>query len=131
MSTAPNTPCEQNSAHDPAQQIPPAEVKFLRVLVRRKAGERPTSVSISPEDLERALKWAYGDRAAVFAALRRAALRVTETRRGYVSDAVRASAFASLRGAYQPAKAAAVLTAARDAECTLAEENNRAWDTAG
>jgi hypothetical protein len=99
------------------------------VLVRRVRGGPYTSIGICDEHFAEAKKWAYGEDAGVYAALRDAALVVKETRRGYVSDAVRARALAALRGAYQPAKAAA-LTAAREADSALAEENNSAWESA-
>lgn len=130
MNTLQNHSSDTEAAQASAQQSPPAKATFLRVLVRRSASTRYTTVSISPGYLAKALPLAYGAESGVTAALRRAAHIVKEKRPGFFSEAVRVRALASLRGGYQPAKAAALsaaLSAAPDAERTLQEENNAAW----
>lgn len=130
MNTLKNHFPDTETAKISARQTPPTKAIFLRVLVRRADSTKYTTVSISAEYLAKALPLAYGVPSGVTSALRRAAHFVKEKRRGHFSEVVRARALASLRGGYQPARAAALI-AASDAEHVLQEENNAAWKAAG
>jgi hypothetical protein len=91
--------------------------------VRLKGKERPTSVAVRENQFLEMVKYTHGDEAAAFRALRKAALSVEERRNGYVSEAVRSKALASLRGSFRPVR--------DDAAALLAEENNAAWSANG
>jgi hypothetical protein len=130
MNALSSTRSVKEAAQALSQQSHPAKAEFHRVLVRRLGARAYTTVSISKEAFSKASRFTYGNPAGVTAALRRAALQVQDTRNGCFSELVREKALAALRGAYQPAKAAA-LAEAREAAARLAEENNSAWSCAG
>jgi hypothetical protein len=125
-----NTQSNRAAVQDTAQQTTPRRRAFRRVLVRRSESSAHTTVSVTVAWYDEALRLAYRDGRKVSAALRRAALQVQDQRFGWFSRLVRAKAMASLRGSYQPAKAAA-LAAAEAAEARLAKENNAAWSDVG
>jgi hypothetical protein len=123
MNTAQNTLTVQEQAQAPCAQTPSGAPKYRRVLVRLKGKERPTSVAVRENQFLEMVKYTHGDEAAAFRALRKAALSVEERRNGYVSEAVRSKALASLRGSFRPVR--------DDAAALLAEENNAAWSANG
>lgn len=125
-----NTQSNRVEVRAAAQQTSSNRRKFRRVLVRRADSSVHTTVSVAEAWYEEALRLAYRDGRKVSAALRRSALQVQDQRFGWFSRLVRAKAMASLRGSYQPAKAAA-LAAAEAAEARLAEDNNAAWSGVG
>mgnify|MGYP000423840076 CR=1 FL=1 len=96
-------------------QAPTPFSGFHRVLVRKSGAPRHTTVSLTDEQFQTALKLAYGNPALVRAAVRQAALTVPATRAYDFSAAVRKKALASLRGAYRP-------------EVARAMANNSAWE---
>lgn len=125
-----NTQSNRVEVRAAAQQNSSNGRKFRRILVRRADSSAHTTVSVTMAWYDAALRLAHCDGRKVSAALRRAALQVQDQRFGWFSRFVRDKAMASLRGSYQPAKAAA-LAAAAVAEARLAEENNRAWSDVG
>jgi predicted nucleic acid-binding protein len=125
-----NTQSNRVEVRAAAQQTSSKRRKFRRVLVRRVDSSTHTTVCVTEAWYGEALRLAYRDGRKVSAALRRAALQVQDQRFGWFSRLVRAKAMASLRGSYQPAKAAA-LAAAAAAEARLAEENNASWSAVG
>lgn len=125
-----NTQSNRVEMRAAAQQTSSKRRKFRRVLVRRVDSSTHTTVCVTEAWYGEALRLAYCDDRKVSAALRRAALQVQDQRFGWFSRLVRAKAMASLRGSYQPAKAAAI-AAARAADAHLAEENNAAWSGVG
>lgn len=125
-----NTQSNRVEVRAAAQQTSSKRRKFRRILVRRADSSAHTTVSVTMTWYDEALRLAYRDGRKVNAALRKAALQVQDQRFGSFSRLVRAKAMASLRGSYQPAKAAAI-AAAKAADARLAEENNAAWSGAG
>lgn len=114
----------------PAPRRPNRKTSFRRILVRKPGSNAYTTVSLDDRYFLVALVFAYGEERTLTAALRKAALTVTETRPGYFSSAVRKRALASLRGGYQPERAAALAKSEDEAAHILSDDNNAAWAAA-
>jgi hypothetical protein len=123
----------QLSAMDAALNYRPSRQRrkhFTRVLVRKLGSETYTTVCLDDEYFLVAMRFAYEEMSVLTTALRKAALLVKDDRPGHFSRAVRARALLSLRGNYQPGRAAALALAKADAAQILADVNNAAWATA-
>ena len=127
LSTAP-TPSLDASSKTPRAQ--PKRVRitdtFKRILVRRSAASRYTTVSLSAEQYAAALRFTHQSAGQVNAALRTVALEVKTEVSADFSAAVRKKALAKLRGSYRP-KAEPRAQVLSEVDARLAAENNKRW----
>lgn len=126
LSTAPTPPLDASSKTFRAQ---PKRVRlpdtFKRILVRRSAASRYTTVSLSAAQYAAALRFTHQSAGQVNAALRCAALEVKTEVSADFSSAVRKKALAKLRGSYRPKEKA---SAPYYVDALLAAENNKGWE---
>ena len=119
-----DTPSKDLKAQPKRVRLPDT---LKRILVRRSAASRYTTVSLSEDQYAAALRFTYGNPGQVNAALRCAALEVKTEASAVFSSAVRKKALAKLRGSYRP-KAEPKVKVLPEVDARLAAENNQVWE---
>ena len=122
-----DTPSKDLKAQPKRVRLPDT---LKRILVRRSAASRYTTVSLSAEQYATSLRFTNQSAGQVNAALRTAALEVKTEIPADFSSAVRKKALAKLRGSYRP-KAEPKAKVLTEVDARLAAENNLVWEQPG